>query len=58
MPYAKGKYAYGEIESGKVLFYDEKLHLRKLEVNNVSKFGEDDLSLDSDSKGSEDFKLD
>ena len=54
---SKGKYAYGEVEGGKVLFYDEKIHLRKLEVNNVAKFGDDDLSLSSE-KQSEDFKLD
>lgn len=53
---SKGKYAYGEVEGGKVLFYDENLHLRKLEVNNVSKFGDEDLSLSSSKN--DDFKLD
>lgn len=52
----KGKYAHGEIESGKVLIYDESKHLKKLEVKNVSTFGDDDLSLNGNV--SEDFKLD
>jgi len=54
---SRGKYAYGEIESGKVLTYDEKIHLRKLEVNNVTNFGDNnDLSLASKDKDA--FSLD
>lgn len=52
-----GKYAFGEVEEGKVLRYDESKHLKKLEVKEVSNFGDDeDLSISS--KPSTDFSLD
>ena len=38
-----GKYAFGEVEEGRVLVYDENKHLKKLEVNNVQSFGEDEI---------------
>ena len=52
-----GKYAFGEVEEGKVIRYDESKHLKKLETKDVSKFGdEDDFS--KSSKPSTDFSLD
>ena len=53
----KGKYAYGEIEQGKVLVYDEAKHLKKLEVTEVKKFGDDD-DFSTTTKSSSDFNLD
>lgn len=53
----KGKYAFGEVEEGKVIRYDESKHLKKLETTEVSKFGDDDDDLKS-SKPSTDFSLD
>jgi hypothetical protein len=54
-----GKYAFGEVEGGKVVKYDEKKHLKKLEVNNVQSFGDnDDNDLSMPSKPSTDFSLD
>jgi hypothetical protein len=54
------KYAFGEVESGKVITYDEAKHLKKLEVKNVDNFGNDDD--DDDFKvptnSSSDFNLD
>lgn len=50
----KGKYAYGEIEGGKVIIYDEAKHLKKLENKNVESFGNDDFSKTT----SNDFSLD
>jgi hypothetical protein len=52
-----GKYAFGEVEEGKVLRYDQTKHLKKLEVKEVSNFGEDD-DLSMPSKPSTDFSLD
>jgi hypothetical protein len=52
----KGKYAFGEPNSGKVLTYSEALHLKKTEVKEVKAFGDDDLSIPS--KSSSDFSLD
>lgn len=52
----KGKYAFGEPNSGKVLTYSEALHLKKAEVKEVKAFGDDDLSIPS--KSSSDFSLD
>jgi hypothetical protein len=53
------KYAFGEVESGKVIIYDEAKHLKKLEIKNVDNFGNDD---DDDFKvptnSSSDFSLD
>jgi len=37
------KYAIAEVEAGKVLIYNADKHLKKLEVNNVQSFGEDDI---------------
>ena len=52
----KGKYAFGEVEEGKVLVYDEEKHLKKLEIKEVSSFGDDDFN---DTKESlTDFSLD
>tara|TARA_R110000868_G_scaffold96909_2_gene266563 strand:+ start:3872 stop:4561 length:690 start_codon:yes stop_codon:yes gene_type:complete len=58
LPKGEGnKYAYGEIEGGKVLKYDEAKHLKKLEVKNVKSFGNDnDFSVPS--RTSSDFNLD
>ena len=53
----KGKYAFGEVEEGKVIRYDEKIHLKKLENKEVSKFGDDD-DFSTSSKTSTDFSLD
>ena len=54
----KGKYAFGEVEEGKVIIYDESVHLKKLENNNVASFGDDDTDFSSPSKPSTDFSLD
>ena len=59
LPKSEGnKYAYGEIESNKVLKYDEAKHLKKLEVKDVKSFGEDDDDLSVPSRTSSDFNLD
>jgi hypothetical protein len=52
----KGKYAFGEVEEGKVIRYDESKHLKKLEINNIESFGDDDLNIPN--KPSTDFSLD
>ena len=52
-----GKYAYGEVEEGKVIRYDESKHLKKLETKEVSNFG-DDADDFSSNKPSTDFSLD
>jgi hypothetical protein len=52
----KGKYAFGEVEEGKVLVYDEEKHLKKLEIKEVSSFGDDDFNDTKES--STDFSLD
>jgi hypothetical protein len=50
------KYAYAEVEAGKVIIYDEAKHLKKLEVKDVNNFGDDDFGT---SPGlSTDFSLD
>jgi hypothetical protein len=51
----RNKYAYGEAETGKVLVFNESLHLVKAKVNDVSSFGDDDLSVTP--KTSSDFDL-
>jgi len=51
------KYAYGELEAGKVMTYDEAKHLKKLETKEVKSFGDDD-GFDTPSKSSSDFSLD
>jgi hypothetical protein len=51
-----GKYAFGEVEDGKVIVYNEAKHLKKLENKDVSNFGDDDFT--GSSKSSNDFSLD
>lgn len=53
-----GKYAFGEVEEGKVIRYDESKHLKKLEVKPVDKFGDDDDDFSTPPKKSSDFSLD
>jgi len=53
----KGRYAYGEIEGGKVLTFDEKTHLIKAKVTEVNNFGDDD-DISIPTKTSSDFSLD
>ena len=54
-----GKYAFGEIECGKTLIYDENNtnHLKKLVVKEVDSFGDDSISMNGTVKD-EDFSLD
>jgi hypothetical protein len=54
----KGRYAFGEVEGGKVLTYDEKVHLIKAKTTEVNNFGNDDDDLNIPSKTSSDFSLD
>ena len=49
------KYAYGKIEGGSVMVYDEAKHLKKLEVKDVKSFGDDE---GFDMSASTDFSLD
>jgi hypothetical protein len=51
------KYAFGDVETGKVITYDEAKHLKKLEVKEVKGFGDDsdDFSMPTSSS---DFSLD
>jgi hypothetical protein len=51
------KYAMAEVESGKVMTYEESKHLKKIEVKDVKGFGDDD-SLFNPGKTSSDFSLD
>jgi uncharacterized protein YaiE (UPF0345 family) len=53
----KGKYAYGDTESGKVMVYSEAIHLKKAEVKEVKGFGDDEV-FTIPSKTSSDFSLD
>jgi hypothetical protein len=53
----KGKYAYGSVKDGKVLTFDESVHLKKQEVQEVKNFGDDD-DLTIPNKTSTDFSLD
>ena len=53
-----GKYAFGEVEEGKVIRYDEEKHLKKLDVKPVDKFGDDEDDFSIPSKKSSDFSLD
>ena len=53
----KGKYAFGEVEEGKVMKYDEATHLKKVETTEVKNFGDDD-DLKVPPKISSDFSLD
>jgi hypothetical protein len=58
LPKAENKtYAFGEVDSTKVITYNETKHLKKLEVKEVDKFGEDDTD-DFSIPGSSDFSLD
>lgn len=50
----KGKYAYGS--EGKVVEYNEALHLKKVETTEVKDFGNDELTIPA--KTSSDFSLD
>ena len=52
-----GKYAFGEVEGGKVINYNEAKHLKKLETKEVKNFGDDD-DFSTPSKTSTDFSLD
>lgn len=51
------KWAFGEVDGGKVMTYDEDKHLKKLEVKNVENFGDDD-DFTVPGKSSGDFSLD
>jgi hypothetical protein len=53
---SKDGYAYS-VSGGKVMQYNENIHLKKLEVKNVESFGEDD-DLNVSSRVSSDFTLD
>jgi len=52
------KYAYGDVNSERILKYDEAKHLKKIEVKPVDKFGDDDDDFKTPSKSSSDFSLD
>jgi hypothetical protein len=52
------KYAYGDVDSAKVLEYNESKHLKKLEIKPVDNFGDDDDDFTPPSKSSSDFTLD
>ena len=54
----RGTYAYGEVGSSKIITYNEALHMKKAEVKEVSKFGNDEDDLSIPSKTSSDFSLD
>jgi hypothetical protein len=53
----KSKYAFGEVEEGKVMKYDEAVHLKKAETTEVKNFGDDD-DFKVPPKISSDFSLD
>jgi hypothetical protein len=53
----RGKYAFSEVEDGKVLIYNEAIHLKKAETKEVKNFGEDD-DFSVSPKTSSDFSLD
>jgi len=53
----KAKYAFGNVDSDKVIIYDEKLHLNKADSTPVKNFGkDDDFSMPTNT--SSDFSLD
>jgi hypothetical protein len=54
----RGTYVYTEAEGDKLMQYNEALHLKKAEVKEVNKFGDDDDNLSIPSKTSSDFSLD
>jgi hypothetical protein len=51
------KYAYGDLDSERILKYDEAKHLKKIEIKTVDKFGDDD-DFTKPTKGTSDFSLD
>ena len=51
------KYAYGDLDSERILKYDETKHLKKIEVKEVKGFGDDD-DFTKPTKGASDFSLD
>ena len=51
------KDAFGEVEGGKVIPYEESKYLKKLEVKDVNNFGGDD-EFSKGSTTSSDFSLD
>jgi hypothetical protein len=53
----KGKYSFGDAKAGKVMTYNEDIHLKKTEVKEVKSFGDDD-DLSVPTKTSTDFSLD
>jgi hypothetical protein len=58
LPKAEGKkYAFGAIEDGAVITFDETKHVKKMEVKDVKSFG-DENDFDVSSKTSSDFSLD
>jgi hypothetical protein len=58
LPKSEGKkYAFGAIEAGTVISFDEAKHLKKLEVKDVKSFGDDD-DVFLKPKTSSDFSLD
>jgi hypothetical protein len=58
LPKAEGKkYAFGAIEDGAVIAFDETKHVKKMEVKDVKSFG-DENDFDVPSKTSSDFSLD
>jgi hypothetical protein len=58
LPKAEGKkYAFGAVEGGAVISYDEAKHLKKLEVKEVKSFGDED-DVFTKPKTSSDFSLD
>lgn len=58
LPKAEGKkYAFGAVEDGAVITFDEAKHVKKMEVKDVKSFG-DDNDFDVPSKTSSDFSLD
>lgn len=54
----RGTYPFGEKDSSKVITYNEAVHLKKTEVKEVNKFGDDEDDLSIPSKTSSDFSLD
>lgn len=54
----KGKYSFGNVEDGKVMKYDESLHLKKSETKEVKSFGNEEDEFSIPKKTSSDFSLD
>ena len=50
-----GRYAFGDVDNGKVILYNEEEHLKKLENKPIESFGDDEFSK---SKEPSDFSLD